>query len=334
MLLWGSWLLVTGAVLSYAQGIIHPYYTVALAPAIGALVGIGAVTLWQLRSGLLARAVLSAGLAGTAVWAFVLLDRAPGWQPWLRLIVLITGLVCAVMLAAPASARSRVGLVVVAAGVALGLAAPAAYALDTAATPHHGAIPSAGPPSAELQGGGFGGGGPGGFPGRRFSSHRVPGHGLRSNGFAGPGNPTGGRPPLGGFAGGFRDGRSGGSAGLGGLLGDTTSNTALDALLARDANRYTWVAAAVGSNMAAGFQLATGYPVMPVGGFNGSDPSPTLTRFQGYVAQGAIHYFIGNGGFPGQHGGSSSSRQIADWVQQNFTATTVGGATVYDLAVR
>ena len=31
------------------QGIIHPYYTVALAPAIGALVGIGGVGLWQSR---------------------------------------------------------------------------------------------------------------------------------------------------------------------------------------------------------------------------------------------------------------------------------------------
>jgi hypothetical protein len=117
-------------------------------------------------------------------------------------------------------------------------------------------------------------------------------------------------------------------------LGGSTSNTALDALLARDADRYTWVAAAVGSNMAAGFQLATGYPVMPVGGFNSSDPSPTLAQFQQYVAQGAIHYFIGGGGFPGQRGGSSSSRQIADWVQQNFTATTVGGSEVYDLAGR
>jgi 4-amino-4-deoxy-L-arabinose transferase-like glycosyltransferase len=331
MLLWGGWLLVTGAVLSYAQGIIHPYYTVALAPAIGALVGIGAITLWQLRSTLLARAVLSAGLAGTAVWAFLLLDRAPSWQPWLRVVVLIAGLVCAVVLAAPASARSRVGVVVVAAGVALGLAAPAAYALDTAATPHHGAIPSAGPPSAELQGGGFRGGG---FPGRRFSSQQGPGHGLRSNLFAGRGNPTGGLPALGGSGGSFRGGRSGGSGGIAGLLGGTTSNTALNALLARDADRYTWVAAAVGSNMAAGFQLATGYPVMPVGGFNGSDPSPTLAQFQQYVAQGAIHYFIGGGGFPGQRGGGSSSRQIADWAQQNFTATTLGSATVYDLAAR
>ncbi len=323
MLLWGGWVVVTGAVLSYAQGIIHPYYTVALAPAIGALVGIGAVTLWQLRPRLLARAVLAAGLAGTVVWAFVLLDRAPGWQPWLRVVVLIAGLVCAVVVVALASARSRMGLVVAAAGVVLGLAAPSAYALDTAATPHRGAIPSAGPPSTKPQGGGFGGGGPGGAAARRFSNHRVPGHGFTSNGFAGPGNLN---PP-----GGLRGGRSGGSGGIGGLLGATTPNTALNGLLARNADRYTWVAATVGSNTAAGFQLGTGHPVMPVGGFNGSDPSPTLVQFQQYVTQGAIHYFIGGGGFPGQRGGSSSSRQIADWVQQNFTATTVGGATIYDL---
>ena len=43
VLLWGGWLLVTGGVFSFMAGIIHPYYTVALAPAIGALVGIGAV---------------------------------------------------------------------------------------------------------------------------------------------------------------------------------------------------------------------------------------------------------------------------------------------------
>jgi 4-amino-4-deoxy-L-arabinose transferase-like glycosyltransferase len=42
-LLWGGWLLVTGGVFSYMAGIIHPYYTIALAPAIAALAGIGAV---------------------------------------------------------------------------------------------------------------------------------------------------------------------------------------------------------------------------------------------------------------------------------------------------
>ena len=69
---------------------------------------------------------------------------------------------------------------------------------------------------------------------------------------------------------------------------------------------------------------------MPIGGFNGSDPSPTLAEFQAYVAAGDIHYFIGGGGF-GANGGSNDSSDIASWVAANFTTQTVGGATVYDL---
>ena len=46
-LLWGGSLVVTALVFSLAAGIIHPYYTVALAPAIGALVGMGSVLLWR-----------------------------------------------------------------------------------------------------------------------------------------------------------------------------------------------------------------------------------------------------------------------------------------------
>jgi hypothetical protein len=88
----------------------------------------------------------------------------------------------------------------------------------------------------------------------------------------------------------------------------------------------------VGSNNASGYQLATGEPVMAIGGFNGSDPSPTLASFEALVAAGKVHYFIGGGtGFGGQQGGSSSSQAIATWVAENFTAQTVGGATVYDL---
>jgi hypothetical protein len=132
--------------------------------------------------------------------------------------------------------------------------------------------------------------------------------------------------PGGSFPGGGR-----GGGGSGGLLDGTTANTAVNALLSHDADRYTRVAGVMGSNSAAGFQLATGHPVMPVGGFNGSDPAPTLAQFEQYVSRGTIHYFLGRGGFPGQNGGSSSSRRISDWVEQNFTAETVGGLTVYDL---
>jgi 4-amino-4-deoxy-L-arabinose transferase-like glycosyltransferase len=114
---------------------------------------------------------------------------------------------------------------------------------------------------------------------------------------------------------------------MGGLLDGGTPDAELVALLKQDAGSYTWVAAAVGSNSAAGAQLATGEPVMAIGGFNGSDPAPTLEQFQQFVAEGRIHYFLGGGSM----GGSVAARQISAWVQQRFTASSVGGATVYDL---
>jgi len=45
--LWLGWLLVTLLTFSPMAGIFHAYYTVALAPAIAALVAIGALALWQ-----------------------------------------------------------------------------------------------------------------------------------------------------------------------------------------------------------------------------------------------------------------------------------------------
>jgi hypothetical protein len=73
-------------------------------------------------------------------------------------------------------------------------------------------------------------------------------------------------------------------------------------------------------------------PVMAIGGFNGSDPAPTLAQFQQYVAAGRIHYFIAGAGagVPGA-GGSGTAGQMTSWVRQHFTAETVGGTTVYDL---
>jgi 4-amino-4-deoxy-L-arabinose transferase-like glycosyltransferase len=93
------------------------------------------------------------------------------------------------------------------------------------------------------------------------------------------------------------------------------------------------VAATVNSNSAAGYQLASDEPVMAIGGFNGTDPTPTLAQFEKYVADGKIHYFISGGGAGGFGGGGSGddATQITSWVESHFTAKTVGGTTVYDL---
>lgn len=101
--------------------------------------------------------------------------------------------------------------------------------------------------------------------------------------------------------------------------------------LTTNADRYTWVAAALGSQNAAGLQLAAQAPVMPIGGFNGSDPSPTLAQFQQYVADGQIHYLLASGGFGGSNGGSSVGSQILSWAASNYTKVTIGSMTFYDL---
>jgi 4-amino-4-deoxy-L-arabinose transferase-like glycosyltransferase len=338
LVLWGGWLIGTGLVFSLMQGIFHAYYTVALAPAAGALVGIGSALLWRLRRNPFAAATLAAAIAVTAWWSYHMLTWSPDFVPWLKWVVLLGGIAAAIGVLASVRLTARVAAV--SAGVALGaiLAGPAAYAVQTASQPHTGSIPSAGP---AVQGG-FG---PGGGPGGRFRGQRgggfpgAPGGGL--GGF--PGGPGGLAGGFGGFPGGATQGGPQGGffgrgqrGGMGGLLDSATVSAEMKALLEENGSSYTWVAAAVGSQNASGYQLATGLPVMPIGGFNGSDPSPTLAQFQEYVSQGKIHYFIGGGeggfGRGGRNGGSNTSSQIAQWVADNFTAQTVGGVTVYDLS--
>ncbi len=373
-LLWGGWLLVTGAVFSYMAGIIHPYYTVALAPAIGALAGIGAVQLWRVRDGWkghetswFGRAALAAGVAATAVWSYALLDRAPSWLPWLRVVVPLAGLVSVVILLAgrrlsstPATRRGRLALAAAPVPLALiaVLAGPVAYSLDTAATSHTGALPSAGPAVTSFGGAGAAGGpgqagGPGGTGGTGGLGRGAPtglGRPSGSGSAGGPGG-TGGfggaggqgqaaRPgPAGrsGRAGGLgraaaRGGRAGGPGGIGGgLAGNTQVSSALTKLLEDGASGYRWAAATVSSDSAAPLQLASGDPIMSIGGFNGTDPAPTLAQFERYVADHEIHYFVGTNS-DSFGGGSGNAAQITAWVKAHFRSETVGGETIYDLA--
>jgi 4-amino-4-deoxy-L-arabinose transferase-like glycosyltransferase len=319
--LWGGWLLVTGLVFSLGKGIIHQYYSVALAPAIGALVGMGGGMLWKRRHDVKARAVLAGVVVATSIWTFDLLGRTPQWNPWLRGPLLLVGLVVAGALLAAHLVHGRALVALALVAIAVVLAAPAGYALSTASTAHTGAIPTAGPAGASTMG--FRGGGR--FPG---ATNGGPG-GFGANG-GGPA--ANGAFPAGGAGGGGAGGAGGGGAG--GLLNGSTPDTALTKLLDADSGHYTWVAATVGANEAAGYQLATDDPIMAIGGFNGTDPTPTLAQFQQYVREGRIHYFIsgrgGGGGFGGG-GATSTSSQISSWVSANFSSQTVGGVTVYDL---
>jgi hypothetical protein len=128
---------------------------------------------------------------------------------------------------------------------------------------------------------------------------------------------------------GFGFGGPGGPGGRG-PGGDTADNAALAQLLESADSR--WAAASIGSMGTSGLELKTGASIMAIGGFTGSDNSPTLAQFQAYVADHQVRYFIGSdrGGPP--HGNAGSAQEITAWVKQNFTPIDVGGTTVYDLS--
>ncbi|MCK5756031.1 MAG: glycosyl transferase, partial [Mycobacterium sp.] len=165
LLLWGGWLVVTGAVFSFMDGIIHPYYTVALAPAVAALVSICTAELWRGRRFRGPRLTLAAMSASTGVWAFILLDRAPDWFPWLRWVVLVVSVVTAAVIAAGAHRLGRWAVGVAAAALVAAAAAPAAYAVQTASHISTGPGTMSGPAAAQ-HGGPGGPDGPGGPRGR------------------------------------------------------------------------------------------------------------------------------------------------------------------------
>ncbi|WP_427384476.1 ArnT family glycosyltransferase [Janibacter sp. G56] len=315
-IVWGGWLLVTLLTFSLMAGIFHEYYTVALAPAVAALVGMGAKEAWENRANLIGAFALAAATGAAALWGFVLLGRTSEYDG-LKWAVLFVGLAAAFGMLVLTRLPRRGTAVVSAAAIAAGLAGPAAYSLTTVSEAHTGSIVTAGPATM----GGRGMGGPGGIRGQGF-----PGG---SPGQAPPGM-TQGQVPQG-----MAQGQTQGGGGMGGLLDAGTPSTEVIAALSEDAESYRWVAAAVGSQSAAGLQLGTELPVMAIGGFNGSDPSPTLEQFQQYVADGDIHYLAasggGMGGRGGSSGGSSASSEITTWVSENFTSVTIDGSTFYDL---
>src|SRR5664279_4505555 len=176
LLLWGGSLIVTGLVFSFMEGTIHPYYAIALAPSIAALVAISGRELWRGRQNMVVRAVLAVMIAVTGAWSFVLLGWDATWLPWLRWVVLIGSVVGAVLLVLSVARLRRLAVIGLLVGSLTALSGTAAFTVATAATPHSGSIPTSGPTGSAT--GGFGGlGGLGGLGGRTGRGFPGPGTG-------------------------------------------------------------------------------------------------------------------------------------------------------------
>lgn len=370
LVMWTAWLLVTWLTLSYMSGIVHEYYTVALTPAIAAVLAIGVPYLvvkhWSWASWPLAFM-----LALTGAWQFALLSSMSVSYTWVRWIVVVLGVLGGFLVvllrlrqlsrpvlaagqdpsaeadageSVPRGPVRRLAQAAAACALVVVFLVPGLLTASTIDSVTQGSIVTI--PGTSQGAGGMGGGGgtpptggrggPGGTgtTGDGSDGTDPAAASGSADGTAPGGTAPGGTAPDGTAPGGSaQDGTSsesggGRAGGAGSLLNGSEPSEEFTTLLEEDAEDYTWVAATVGANSAAGYQLATGDPVMAIGGFNGTDPAPTLAQFQQYVAEGRIHYFIGGSGMGGDTG---TSAEIADWVAQNYTATEIDSTTVYDL---
>jgi 4-amino-4-deoxy-L-arabinose transferase-like glycosyltransferase len=303
-LLWGGWFVVTAIVFSYMSGVIHSYYAVALAPAIAALVGAGLVDLWGARLRIWLGGV-AVGLVclGSAWFGSTLLDRTPSFYPGLgtaAILLAAAALLALVVASLPRFAENvalkRLAIGAAALGVCATLIAPAAYALDTTGTAYGGGDPHPGPGTTSGFGG-FGGGSRSGF---------------------GVGN----------------GGASAGLPGDGGGLGGNSSDSALLGYLVSNRGTATWIVAANSSQEAGSIEIATGLPVMAMGGFTGSDPAPTLDQLKSYIASGKLRFVLASGGMGGGGGfGGTDTSSRTSWVTSTCKAVDYGGsASLYDCA--
>ncbi len=323
LMVWGGWLVVTAAVYSLMTGVIHPYYTNTLAPAIAVLVGVGAALLWRGRERFVARATLAGMLVATAIWSYVLLDRTPSWHPWLRFAILLGGLAAAAAIIAGRRVSGTLRPAVATVGILAALAGPLAYTLSAVASAETGANPTAGPAVASASG--FPGAPRGGGGGRAVGAAQSVRHSLtalltdnasRYTWVAATGSAQSASSLE------LATGKS--VMAIGGFSGtDPAITLARFKQLVSEGKIHYYVSGG-------------GFGGGPGGAGPGGPPGGgSLGRFGPPPAGGVFPGGFGaRGGFPG--GGSSAGRsvenQIQSWVSSHFKSETVGGQTVYDLS--
>jgi 4-amino-4-deoxy-L-arabinose transferase-like glycosyltransferase len=153
--LWGGWLVTHAFVLSLMTGLLHAYYSVAMAPAIAALTGALVAEGWSRRGAVHGRAILAAGTILTGITAAGILAGTPRFLPGLDVAVAVLAVAAGLALLLPSVLPSvtkgrdvaRPWPLRVAAGAAVVavLAGPAAYSAATIARAHSDGDAAAGP---------------------------------------------------------------------------------------------------------------------------------------------------------------------------------------------
>ena len=150
VLLWLGWLLMHIVIFSMTSGTIHPYYVVAMTPAVAALVGIGAPYIWQAYTRRTKVAwILPLSIALTTILSIIMLGYSNYW-PWLMWLVMIAGGVATILTLLPLSQTRRLKQIILGLAITASMAAPIVFSVSTVATAHSGSIPTAGPGASAM----------------------------------------------------------------------------------------------------------------------------------------------------------------------------------------
>jgi 4-amino-4-deoxy-L-arabinose transferase-like glycosyltransferase len=342
-ILFGAWAVVHVAVFSSQHGVFHPYYVSALAPAVAALAGAGVVTLWRwARGSWAAVAALVTAIAGTAAMSVALLARTSGFAPALRTLI---PMAAAVAIVGAVALRTGAGRRAVAAAAVVGafalVAGPASYSVATTGHSLFANNVLAGPSSIQRSGPAAGPPGRAGFgpppgigaAGPPGASTPPPGAGAprafapppgagAPRAFAPP--PGAGAPPAprGAFPPGGRMVAPGGPG--------ASVSAATISYLEQHQGSAKYLVAATGSQVTAPIIIKTGRPVVTIGGFNGSDPTPTVAQLAALVKHGELRYVLmSNRGGGGGPPGARASAALDQWVKAHGTVVRSGGVTLY-----
>ena len=148
VVVWAGWLALYAVIFSKAAGTFHAYYTAAMAPAIAALVGMGAAAVLDLaRRQRWWLAVVPALLAATFAFELSIAGRQPTFQTWARPLAVAVGVAGVAALGIGYAQRSRrLVHAALAAVVAAALVLPASWAIyETTAPAINATLPQAGP---------------------------------------------------------------------------------------------------------------------------------------------------------------------------------------------
>ncbi len=151
VLLWLGWLFIHIVVFSMTSGTIHPYYVVAMAPAVAALVGIGVPYIWKAYT---RRThvwwIVPLTIATTTITSVIMLGYRNDWLILTWLVGVAGVIAMGIAVISPTYISMWLRRMMLACAVISACVAPIAYSVSTVMAAHSGSIPTVGPNASAM----------------------------------------------------------------------------------------------------------------------------------------------------------------------------------------